>query len=291
MVTLYNPTTKQLTSFRKALFNSAENLAYIVVTTNIFVTLSVLIASVFRSSQIPLITEQNFVSLLASFQFLILEAIIVSYGLCWNWFTGGIETIACLLYAPVVSLLCLANYFVGIYSSSQHQRLKDLAARCVTERDYTKLAHSHFFHIAKSIGTALSMFISICIILIIPLKFSRCFSHVRLKYLSSIAILAFTVVWSLLLTLYWVEIKRDQRQIENVSNPSDVDFQWGFGQVSAVCAWAPLVNSIMIEIIGMCSKGVLWLHSSRCFRLIETMATRTNVGQPKSTTGCQRYSF
>lgn len=254
VVVIYQPKKKKLKNFQKALFTFSKNVSRSVSTSNIFVALSVAIAFIIRKRQTLLIAEQDFMLFLAIIQYQIMAAILFSGFLCRDCFDlFEYDTHALGFYIAIPRWLMSASQLIP-YSlpSLQSQILKDFVTQCVNEKGYLKPEHGLFFYLVPALGMILDVIIWICIVIAYSLKYFGYLSRIRIKGLLSITIVVYTIHRLFLFVMYWIEYRQGQPKVAHYSDQPDEESQWGFGQVSAVCAWLPLAHVVMKETFDMC---------------------------------------
>lgn len=188
----------------------------------------------------------------------IMEAIFMSGFLCWDCFKNEDDTVLLFFYNRMsLPLIAASLVMPNPLPSLQSQNLEDLATRCINEKGYLKLEHGLFFRTAAILGNTLYTVIVSCTVIPYSLKNFGFVSRVRTKGLRFRTIVIFTIIWLLLFIINLIQIRQDQRNVAHYSDQPDEESQWGFGQVSAVCAWLPLVHTDMIETFGVWSERAL----------------------------------
>ena len=243
------------------ILEAASDVAYAVSTTDIFVSSSVAIASVVRNSQITPLAESNFVNSLGLYQILILIGTTVSY---WSVRRPGKMLIGVFgFYNLVVTVLSLSNALGAKVSSSQGKLLKDLTTDCVTEQDYPSAITDSRDDAENRDFLQLMGFIMAMIFLVGILE-RILFNIYKEKILAFITNLHSARIrqpilcsFVLLVSLFWIvsvaiilqQLEQSRQQIRKASGSLYQDSQWGFGQVTAVLTWAPVLQEMIFQML------------------------------------------
>ena len=253
------------------LYDISTSLAYSVAKTNIFVSLAISIASVIRLLQLPPVSESGFIGTIAILQFEVALGTVLSLITYRNWKNAGV--IALGIYSAATYALYMTSLFKGGLPSSQSQILQNLTWFCVIDRDFPvptireqppKERNDSLYwgiYIASWVG-------SIIVAGLIkhyfgkPIKkawqalkkafFLACrFLHIKPRYHFFCAlVMALTGLWAtgIVYELYLIQVSR--QQLKRASGDLYQDSQWGFGQVTAVLAWAPVLHDAVFESVG-----------------------------------------
>lgn len=263
--------TENLSSRGAKLLVAATKISYSVARTNTFIALAIAIATTIRIPQVPPANEQDFTQHLAFLQVQLGWATFVSSK---QWDVTKSSSNSFLYYALIVQCLQLSNFLRYLFDS-RAKLLGSFNAACVLEQGYPKS-----FYMAPSeqethrysslgglmLGLALPILAATVYYFaerILPLvdKSDRIFltfcSTFRFKPRHSFWVhvlvpcaAALWIMWSsALLGL----LGEDRRRLQQASGDLDQDTQWGFGQVTAVLAWAPPLHDIVSETIGSSS--------------------------------------
>lgn len=258
--------------FSAKLYEAATNLAYSVAKTNIFVSLSVEIASIIRIVQAPPVAEFSFILVLGFLEVFIVWGALISLLSYHRVLETGIIAFGC--YALAVLALSTASFFKGGLPSSQSEILETLTIYCVIERDYpipilaleqdTPGRGAELF-----LGIYTASYIALGIVGIVIwhyfkrkiiamwAKLKKIFlalcRYLRIKPrypFYCVGAILLTTYWGVAVTLLMIVLKNSREQLKRASGPLYQDSQWGFGQIAALVAWAPVLHDIIFEIGG-----------------------------------------
>ena len=188
-----------------------------------------------------------------------------------------------LLYNAILLALLAVAFFMFGFSSVQNSVLRSLTKVCADELGFPlpwfavpRYAESEIPKIARVVAFAVP--IGITVILLVGrvleellMRFLKFLSrrsryatehlglripHVRNAY----RIIQALCSWMLFVALLFMKLQEQREKLTTALAGEDEDSAWGFGQVVAVLAWAPLMNDIFLEIIG---KGSVLILESR----------------------------
>ena len=252
-------------------YTAATRIAYSVTKTNMYVSLAIAIASILRTYEISL-GEHDFIVWLGNLQVFILAGAFVSFLTYQH--VGKATTVIYGAYGILVTTIMVVNVFKIVLPSSQFLE-QILASVCVYEGSYPIFQDL----VEQNNQSKWSMFLGIyaamgILIIIIALLLSFFFKRaktaleskikhfydeicrlfrIKAKHLFSYCgVFLVTLCWAGC-TIWFLHILVDNRNmIQASSNPPNADAQWGFGQITAVMAWGPLLHDIILELIGRC---------------------------------------
>jgi hypothetical protein len=238
---------------------------------NILITLSVLMASVIRISQLTPLGELNYIFLLAIYKFIVITASFISYAIVQEPSRAKVRVLT-FVAVIVFALFMTAIFMRKKYPTSEEIILEQLRAFCVLERDYP-MSEVDFESDSGSLIiwgiTYLLLFVGIVTltsliwwnfiekILNIYRFIYRQYSafcrliHVRPKRFAALSIGgSYTVMCIYLLTVLLIYMEEQRKELQRASGPAYQDAEWGFGQIAALVLWAPFVHESVLIAIG-----------------------------------------
>lgn len=240
---------------------------------NVFLALSTLVASVIRVTNYPPLAELAFIKSLALYQYSV-----VSVTVCQAYINGiySRKNISLLCYTPVVFVLYLALFFMKGYPSSKAKILKHITLYCATERGYSlgstvqlndedddkAIAIFMVTYCGSIIGAVIMAYL---IWRYFKVLIKRCYAklhgyfialcvflHVAPKrFITIVGVPCATTLWifNIIWELYDLQKLRDALR-ESVGSAYQ-DAEWGFGQITVMLLWLPILHGIFLECFGM----------------------------------------
>lgn len=237
----------------------------------IFLALSVVIASVIRTQQVAPISELSFMKYLGLYQFMVSLGAAVSYITVSGW--QGRESIAMIAYNVIIFIFLTATWSMAGFPSSEAQVLEQLTIYCHDYQDWPLPVENFAEDQSKSQFGAIfwSSYIGgVLVAALVWIYFEEWRLRVKDKLVNGFSSLCEwfhvkphrVVIVSGVITgaVYWgwtcssaiIFLLNQREELQNVLGPAYADAEWGFGQVTAMLLWGPLIHDIVMETIGEC---------------------------------------
>lgn len=253
---------------------SMANISKTVYQANMFLALSTYVASIIRITKVPPLAELSFIKVLGLYQFFI----IVGAAMCQDYVlrTTTRKALSMYFYLIVGIILNFVVVFLNGDPSSKALILQQITSYCVTERDYPLSSGNNKPKtkeenklLANSFAIIIGSSVALAIVVYLILKFfkapiKRCLAKLKdyftrfCTFLKTTPTRFCTILGVLLLTGYWLstcvfllwsmQTLRNDLQLSTGSAYQDAE--WGFGQVTVMLLWLPLVHDIILECFG-----------------------------------------
>ncbi|KAG8527135.1 uncharacterized protein KY384_008564 [Bacidia gigantensis] len=276
IVAIWELKSAQLSHRRAKIYQVVKNIAYSAAKTNVFVSMSVVIASIIRQTQIPPVSEHSFLVLLGFFEMLVILGTVASMITYRN--LGDASIMAFGVYFIIVFALSFINTSKSGISSFQTNILGTITMYCESERDYPlpalgnvvvddmRLWRFFFAYCVTCLAafTVVGVIFAFCQYIIpalirqIQTLFDRPCNALDIKpeyHFRCLVILVQSCVWIVSQWIFLSWLKSSRQDLKKASGSLYEDSEWGFGQVTALLAWAPLVHDIILEIFGLLLKS------------------------------------
>ena len=250
--------------------------------TNIFLSLSILIAGAIRIEQDCPLAEANFIRFLGFLQLGIAVATFF-YFFIVPAKSRQSEFFVCLLLSGVIDLLSLALVALGGYSSSRASSLEALTTNCASQRNYpagiSVTESTNAETTGKIAGSVIGGLVVIfCIgvylawqsrrpprvckpmldvlgflwsrVAAVYVHFCRLATVEPVHLAKALGMFALLAMWTGFNAMYLSQLWYERRQLIEASSGADQDTDWGFGQVNALVVWASLLYDVSVELAG-----------------------------------------
>ena len=253
--------------------NLLVNLSRTVHRCTTFLVLSVVIASVIRIQQVAPISELNFMKLLTRYQCVVSLGATISCIVVTGWHSR--DSIALLVYNVILLAFYTAALSMTGFPSADAKVLEQLTVFCHDYRDWPIPVESFVEEQEKDrlIGIFFSSSIGgVLLAALIIWQYHRHFRestqrirdkvvnrfcsmcewcHVRPRRVLIFSVVIGAVFWWALALFFYIVILFDQRkELQDVLGSAYADADWGFGQVTAMLLWGPLLHDLVMETIG-----------------------------------------
>ena len=244
------------------IFEAAIDVADTVLKTNLFISFTVVIASIIRYTQIPPLGERNFLEILVGFQCMITSCF---WSSCLAY--GEPFVFKYLFYQLSITVLFFVGLLIGALPSSSIDILESVMTQCAIQRNYPLATLKTKSRVTLVVESSLLTVLIIGVIVFTffknPIqavcgKLWKYFASSIRRYLHITSRCSFLQMGLLLATAFWmamiifamVRVERIRQQLQKAAGPLTQDSQWGFGQVIAVISWAPVLHEILVKANG-----------------------------------------
>ena len=252
----------RLSGLNSMIFEAAIDLADTVLKTNLFLSFSVGIAGVIRTTQNLPLGERTLMEFLSIFQGAI------TLGFYFSSFAYGSSF---MVKYRFYQLSVLVSLFVGLLiaalPSLQTDILEGVMIWCVIERSYTRaVTRTTYRFVAALCGSGFGVLL-LCEVLFAFFKnlVQAARSQLR-RFLSTnstgylqisppskflrVGLLLGVACWMWIIISLMIGVERARQELQIASGFPNQDSQWGFGQVIAVVSWAPVLYEMLVKAIS-----------------------------------------
>ena len=240
---------------------------------NIFLAVSVMIATIIRLQKVAPLAEVRFLTHLTIFEFGV--AMVSGYSSLPMHTTISGYPLAPYLYMAVSWVFFFAILTMRSFPSSQSHALEAITLFCFMERDYPIPAVEFETPVDASLvgfvflGTTAAFLLVCALFLLMYIRFAphilklyRFFRDWNFEFCNFIhitpsqsVVLAYVIssacVWVGGVLVTWRVMEYERRSLQRATGAAYQDNQWGFGQIMALMVWAPFVQELIYSILGM----------------------------------------
>jgi hypothetical protein len=234
-----------------------------------FVALATLIASIIRIQQVPPLAELSFIKCLCQYQFFASFAFYIPLFVVIKF--SRRRKLALAAYFMIIVFSYFTILFMKGFSTSQAQTLEELSAKCKTERAFPRTRKSFDSNIRNNLNVIVlpSLFASVVAAGFVRfllncycprvlrqtqsmvLAVARFFRTTPSRLFVIISVSFVTITWFVMCSFFGYRLVKLRRQTKQSSGNAYQDEHWGFGQVTILLLWVPLVNDIFLDTIGI----------------------------------------
>ncbi len=234
----------------------------------IFLSLSVFVASIIRIKGVPPIAELDFIKLLAVYQYCITVGTVLSQSYVFP------KRVKVHLYSGLITAFMIIVQFMNRLPSQKAKLLKQITDYCSTELDFSlplvnfKSAENSLrygiFVLSYSAGL-----VGLSVVIWLLWKYfsavlSRLGRFLWRKYVEFCSFLGvaparfhvllcgplFTVYWASSCIALAVSLQDQRHDLQKSVGSNYQDSEWGFGQITAMLIWGPLIQDIILGALG-----------------------------------------
>ena len=294
-----------------------SNLAFSVFQANVFACLAVSIGCLVREVEISPLAEVSFINTLGVLEMMILLGIVLSATACYDYTSRYL--IVMFIYGVPVFAFSMAVTLLRGYPSSQTKILEKITGFCIEERDYPFFsmrdddARTNRF-LGIFMGSFYGGIFALIIIWMLIYKYCKPIANPIIKVYEAvtgfflnlwkrfarllhadpgrlffgIAATFYGVVWAYSSIVLLISLQNQRISLQRVLGAAYEDSQWGFGQITAIILWAPLLHDLIMEIIGKFKPSLPHRYRKRSLQQITSNPPRkkrlpsTNPPTPKT---------
>lgn len=301
-VLFFNPNRAESSYFANStyhwLYQIGTEIAWCAFQINLFLAVSIAIATMARFRQVVPVAELVFLASLLQYE---------SYVLVTGFYSSALLFESLQRYVAIYILMLFCPLFLMELPNDTSNRLADIIRSCATVRDYPNPEFLISYHVALlgwsmiiygagttfmfllgagnvnvprddcrarnsgfcsaagficvRIGSKVKLLRDACILL--RPCYSRFCSAIRVcsRWWGALTISFGTIVWTTMMVLSFIDLQSNRRKLQDLSNSAYQEEQWGFGQVMAILAWVPFFQDFFV-------KGVFGKRLNLCSVLI-----------------------
>lgn len=236
-----------------------------------FLSLSVFVASIIRIKGVLPIAELDFIKSLAVYQYSVTLGTVVSQ---YYVFPDTAKRVGVLLYLGVISAFLIMVNFVKGLPSQKAKLLKQITDYCSTELDFplplvdfesaeNSLRHGIFVlsYSASLVGLSVVIWLLWKYFSAVLSRLGRFLWRKYVEFFSFLGVAParfHVLLCGPLVILYWtsncialaVSLQDQRHDLQKSVGSSYQDSEWGFGQITAMLIWGPLLQDIILGALG-----------------------------------------